>query len=146
VIIKKVKKQDSQDVFKWRNDKVSIYFSKKKKRLSLINHNKWFNKNLDKQKIKFFMGFIKKKKVGIVRFDIKKNRYAKVSINLNPKMRNRHLSKVLLGIAIKKFIKFKKIKLFAEIKKNNFRSISCFIKNSFYYFKTKDKFNYYIRN
>jgi len=93
------------------------------------------------------MGYLKKKKVGVVRFNIKrKNKYAIVSINLNPKMRNKSLSKTLLRMAIKKFLKFKKIKLFAEIKRNNHRSINCFVKNDFFYIKTKSNFNFYKRN
>jgi len=147
VIIKEVKKEDSQDILNWRNNKTSIFFSKKKKRISLNKHKIWFSRNLLSPSIKFYMGYLKKKKVGVVRFNIKrKNKYAIVSINLNPKMRNKSLSKTLLRLAIKKFLKFKKIKFFAEIEKNNHRSINCFIKNDFFYIKTKNNFNFYKRN
>jgi len=147
VIIKEVKKEDSRDIFKWRNNKVSVFFSKKKKRISLNKHKIWFSRNLLSPSVKFYMGYLKKKKVGVVRFNIKrKNKYAIVSINLNPKMRNKSLSKTLLRMAVKKFLKFKKIKLFAEIKKNNHRSINCFVKNEFFFIKTKSNFNFYKRD
>ncbi len=134
MIIQKIIKKDSLDIWLWRNDKKSIFFSKNKKKITLEAHNKWFRKNLKNKKIEFYIGSIvkknEKKKVGIVRFNIK-SKYALVSINLNPIMRGKNLSYILLAASIKKFLKFKKIKLIAEIKKNNFASIKCFLKNGF---------------
>ena len=83
-----------------------------------------------------------KKKIGVVRFNIKR-KFALVSINLNPSMRGKSLSYILLSGAIKKFFKFKKIKLIAEIKKNNLASIKCFLKNRFYFFKSRNQYNFY---
>ena len=144
--VRKVTKKDSLEILSWRNDKISSSFSKKKKKITLECHNKWFEKNLKNKKIKFYLGFIikknKKNNVGIVRFNIKNN-YALVSINLNPSMRGKGLSYVLLAATIKKFLKFKKIKLIAEIKRNNFASISCFLKNEFFLLKSKNHYNYY---
>jgi len=145
MIVRKVTKKDSLEILSWRNDKISISFSKKKKKITLERHNKWFEKNLKNKKIKFYLGFIIKKckkNVGVVRFNIKNN-YALVSINLNPSMRGKSLSYVLLAAAIKKFLKFKKIKLIAEIKRKNFASISCFLKNEFFLLKSENQYNYY---
>jgi L-amino acid N-acyltransferase YncA len=58
-------------------------------------------------------------------------------------MRGQNLSSVLLAAGIKKFLKFKKKKLIAEIKKNNLASINCFLKNSFYLIKSKNNYNFY---
>ena len=91
-----------------------------------------------------FSGKRERKKVGVVRFN-NKNKYALVSINLNPIMRKKKLSYVLLAAGIKKFLKFKKIKLIAEIKKNNLASIKCFLKNGFYFFKSRNQHNFYQR-
>ena len=147
MIVRKVTKRDSLEILSWRNDKISIYFSKKKK-VTIESHSKWYEKNLKNKKIKFYLGFIikknKKNNVGIVRFNIKNN-HALVSIKLNPSMRGKGLSYVLLAAAIKKFLKFKKIKLIAEIKRNNFASISCFLKNRFIFFKSRNYYNYYQR-
>ena len=148
MIIQKITKKDSLDIWQWRNDKKSIFFSKNKKKVTLDVHNKWFEKNLKNKKIKFYIGSIVnkklKKKVGVVRFDIK-NKYALVSINLNPVMRGKKLSYILLAGAIKKFLKFNKIKLNAEIKKNNHASIKCFLKNGFCFFKARNLYNFYKR-
>ena len=149
MIIRKITKKDSLDIWLWRNDKKSIFFSKNQKIITLESHNKWFKKNLKNKKIKFYIGSLinnnKKEKVGVVRFDIK-SKYALVSINLNPVMRGKSLSYILLAGSIKKFFKFKKIKLIAEIKKSNLASINCFLKNSFSYLKSKNNYNYYQRS
>jgi RimJ/RimL family protein N-acetyltransferase len=149
MIIQKIKKKDSLDIWLWRNDKKSIYFSKNKKKINLKVHNKWLKKNLSDRKIKFYIGSLikrnKKKKVGIVRFNIK-SKYALVSINLNPAMRGKRLSYILLAAAIKKFFKLKKIKLMAEIKKNNPASIKCFLQNGFCFFKSRNQHNFYYKS
>jgi RimJ/RimL family protein N-acetyltransferase len=149
MIIQKIKKKDSIDIWLWRNDPVSIFYSKNKKRITLETHNKWFHKNLKDKKIKSYIGYFvkknEKKKVGVVRFDIK-NKYALVSINLNPIMRGKGLSYVLLAAGIKKILKFKKIKLIAEIKNNNITSINCFLKNGFYFLKSRKQYNFYQRS
>ena len=146
MIIQKIKKQDSLDIWLWRKDKKSIFFSKSKKKITLESHNKWFKNNLNNKKIKFYLGTTvkknKKKKIGVVRFNIK-SKYALVSINLNPVMRGKSLSYILLKACIKEFLKFKKIKLIAEIKKNNFASINCFYKNGFCLFKSRNQHNFY---
>ena len=56
--IREIKKKDSLDIFLWRNDKVSIFFSKKKKKITLKNHNKWFERNLINTKKKSYIGFL----------------------------------------------------------------------------------------
>jgi hypothetical protein len=144
--IQKIAKKDSLDIWLWRNDKKTILFSKSKKKISLEAHNKWFKKNFNNRKTKFYIGTIfkknQRKKVGVVRFDIK-SKHALVSINLNPVMRDKSLSYILLAAGIKKFLKFKKIKLIAEIKKNNFASMNCFYKNGFCFFKARNQYNFY---
>ena len=148
MIIRKITKKDSLDIWRWRNDKKSIFFSKNKKKVNLDFHNKWFEKNLKNKKIKFYIGCLVngyQKKVGVARFDIK-SKYALVSINLNPDMRGKSLSYIFLASAIKSFLKFKKIKLIAEIKKNNLKSINCFLKNDFYFLKSKNNYNFYQRS
>ena len=149
MIVQRVKKKDLLDIWIWRNDAKTIFFSKNKKKISLKKHNQWFSKALHNSKIKFYIGviFYKKKetKVGIVRFDIKK-RYALVSINLNPQMRGKKLSDILLAMCIRKFLKLRKIKLLAEINKNNLASISCFLKNNFIFLKSKNQYSFYQRS
>ena len=58
MIIQKITKKDSLDVWLWRNDKKSIFFSKNKKKITLEAHNKWFRKNLKNKKIEFYIKVI----------------------------------------------------------------------------------------
>jgi RimJ/RimL family protein N-acetyltransferase len=149
MLIHKVAKKDLLDIWLWRNDAKSIFFSKNKKKITFKAHNKWFKKNFKNKKIKFYIGYLvkknEKKKVGVVRFNIK-SKYVLVSINLNPTMRGKSLSYMLLAAGIKKFLKFQKMKLIAEIKKNNIASINCFLKNGFYFLKSKNQYNFYQRS
>ena len=61
-------------------------------------------------------------------------------------MRGKGLSYVLLAAGIKKILKFKKIKLIAEIKNNNITSINCFLKNGFFFLKSRKQYNFYQRS
>ena len=60
-------------------------------------------------------------------------------------MRKKGLSGILLAEGIKKFFKFKKINLIAEINNKNLASINCFLKNKFNFLKLKDNYNIYQR-
>ena len=149
MIVNKATKKDLLDIWLWRNDKKSIFFSKNQKKITLKSHKKWFEKNLTNIRVKFYLGYLikknGKKKVGVVRFNIN-DKYTLVSINLNPIMRSKGLSHILLAVAIKKFLRFKKTKLIAEIKNNNLASIKCFLKNKFYFLKRKNSYNFYQRS
>jgi hypothetical protein len=149
MIVKKVTNNDSLDILSWRNDKKTIFFSTNAKLVNEEAHKKWFKKRLSDPRTKFYMGYQikknKKKKIGVVRFDIK-IKYALVSINLNPRMRGKKLSSILLSLAIKKFLKYKKIKLVAQIKNKNVFSIRIFLKNNFFFFKSKNRYVFYQRN
>ena len=75
MIIQKITKKDLLDIWIWRNDKKSIYFSKNKKKITLEAHTKWFDKNLKNKKMKFYIGYLckenVKKEIGVVRFYLK---------------------------------------------------------------------------
>ena len=148
MFIKKISQKDFLDIWLWRNDNKTIFFSKKKNKIKLKDHYKWLNINLKSKKNFFFIGLInhnyKKEKVGIVRFYLK-YKHALVSINLNPKMRGRKLSYILLSKSIKKFLKFKKVKMVAEIDKKNYASISIFLKNKFILKQARKNYNLYCR-
>jgi RimJ/RimL family protein N-acetyltransferase len=149
MIVKKVTNNDSLDILSWRNDKKTIFFSANDKLVSKESHKNWLKKCLSDPRTKFYMGYLinknEKKKIGVVRFDIK-TKYALVSINLNPRMRGKKLSSILLSAAIKKFLRCKNIKLVAQIKNNNIASISCFLKNNFFFFKSKNQYVFFQRN
>jgi hypothetical protein len=61
MIVKKATKKDLLDIWLWRNDKKSIFFSKNQKKITLKSHNKWFEKNLINIRVKFYLGYLIKK-------------------------------------------------------------------------------------
>jgi UDP-2,4-diacetamido-2,4,6-trideoxy-beta-L-altropyranose hydrolase len=138
---------NSLDVFVWRNDPISCQMFINKNKVTLEEHNKWFESSLSNPLRKFYIGILADKKVGICRFDMNsKMTSAEVSINLNPCMRGKNLSYEFLSECIKTYRKTNQIKLTATIKKENNASSRIFQKCSFsivdedagYYFLMKN--------
>jgi hypothetical protein len=61
MIIRKTVKKDSLDIWLWRTDEMSVFFSKNKKKITIKNHNRWFKRNLKNPKEKSYIGLIEKK-------------------------------------------------------------------------------------
>ena len=136
---------DSKDIWKWMNDKHTRSMFIAYKYIYWQNHSNWFQKALKSNKILIYIGLLKKKKIGVVRFDIdKSSKRALVSLNLNPIMRGKNLSYLILLNSINEFKKEYNIKLFAKIKKINTPSIKCFAKVGFIFNKSDSEYNYYI--
>jgi hypothetical protein len=73
MIIKKVTKKDLLDIWLWRNNRTTIYFSKNKKKISLTNHTKWLYKILLNAKIKFYMEYlVRRNKINKIKFFLNK--------------------------------------------------------------------------
>ena len=143
--VRLVESLDSKDIWKWRNDKLTRDMFIDNKYIYWINHSNWFQKAIKSNKILMYIGLLKDKKIGVVRFDLEKNsKSAIVSLNLNPIMRGKNLSNLLLLNSINEFRKIYNIKLFAKIKKINTPSIKCFTKVGFLFNKSDSEYNYYI--
>jgi hypothetical protein len=146
MITRAVHQSDLFEIFLWRNDSKTILYSLKSKKITFLQHLNWFRKSLVNHNVKMYIGLKKinhkLSKIGVVRFDIKKN-FAIVSINLNPHFRGKKFSSQLLKLCIKNLFNFKKINLKATIKNNNFPSIKCFLKNGFVLSISGSKFSSY---
>ncbi len=140
-----VQKKDQNQLLKWANDISVRKASKRKKKISFIEHEKWFNKKLKNQNSRMYIFCIKKKFVGQVRFDKVKNKNF-ISYSVDKKYRRKGYGKEILKKAInkiKKQIKFKEV--YAKVKKNNIASIKifeslsfeCYYKNYSYFFKKR---------
>ena len=103
MLIRKVNSSDCEDIFVWRNDNLTRKMSFDQSLISIQNHNKWFNKILSDQNAITYLGNDKNFKIGICRFEIiRKKRIVEVSINVNPKFRNKGYAKILLEKSIQK--------------------------------------------
>ena len=146
MLIRELQINDIFDIFVWRNDIKTVFYSKKNKKIKFFEHLGWYIRFLINLNIRIYIGLKKKNqkllKIGIVRFDIKK-KIATVSINLNPEFRSKKYSSHLLKLSIKKFLKFKKINLNAIIKNDNLSSIKCFKNNRFILSNSRSKFSIY---
>lgn len=96
---------DSAKLFAWRNDPVSIKFSKSARPVSYKEHQDWFNLVLKEGLTHIFIGAHGSTIIGMVRFDqLNVNTLTyNVSINLEPRLRGQGLGGRLLESAIKYF-------------------------------------------
>jgi len=147
ILIKFANSKDAKEVWKWRNDITTRSMFVTSNYINWNSHLKWYQKVLANKNIYFFVGWVKNKKIGTTRFDCYNNKkIAKVSINLNPEMRNKKLSHKFLLKSMKKFRKYSKFNLTAKIKKNNFASIKCFTKCGFNFRRSYKMYYYYLLN
>lgn len=124
---------NSRDIWTWRNDPDTRAMSISTDEISWEEHSRWYRDILADPNRYLYLGRLADNaNVGICRFDVDtlKN-VAHVSINLNPAMRGRNLSHVLLAAAIAAFWNEKNVSLLATIKQGNAASIRCFLKCGF---------------
>ena len=148
IIVVRATKNDSKDIWSWRNDELTLLMFKKGNIVSWQEHSQWFENSLNNSSRCLYLGYLgENEKIGMCRFDInaEKNN-AEVSINLNPMFRNRNLSYRLLNSGIEEFLKVKNTALIAWIKKSNTASIKCFMKCGFVFDRFESDFALYIRN
>ena len=138
-------KKDQKQLLKWANDISVRKISKRKKKISFIEHEKWFNKKLNNQNCKMYIFYIKNKFIGQVRLDKVKNKNL-ITYSVDEKYRRKGYGKEILNKAINKIKKKIKLKeVYAKVVKNNIASkkifealsFECYYKNRFYYFKRR---------
>jgi RimJ/RimL family protein N-acetyltransferase len=141
--IRNAESYDSVDVFEWRNDQLSCHMFVNNKKVTREEHEIWFQSSLRNPLKKLYIGIDSNEKIGICRFDYdESNNSSEVSINLNPKMRNKNLSYQFLVSSIKKYTLENPCTLKATIKKENKASLKIFEKCVFVYFAEDDDFYY----
>ena len=145
IIIRKLEKKDSIDIFEWRNDSLSRSMFVSTEPIAKEEHNEWFNNSLKNPLVTIYLGMMLDIKLGVCRFDFNpKAKSAQVSINLNPIMRGKNLSYILLKKAISKYKKNHDYDLTATIKKKNIASIRLFENCDFIKTKSDDTYLYFI--
>ncbi len=145
IVVLKATANDSKEIWSWRNDELTKKMFMSTNDISWENHSHWYKKSLENPNMDLYLGFLNgETKIGMCRFDIDTSKkIAKVSINLNPKFRNKKLSTKLLLCAINKFYEERNVDLIATIKKINARSITCFTKIGFMFDHEDDEYNHY---
>lgn len=136
MIIRKVRKEDCDDMFEWLNDEQTrrASFNAPPRPVSYASHREWLKKSLKNSKRQIYIGENESgEKIGIVRMD-KINKFAaECSINISPKMRGKGYGKGLITMACKQVdAKRNSILLIARTRKNNIASIKVFKKAGFF--------------
>jgi len=115
--------KDSKDIWKWRNNIITRQNCTNQGVVTWSEHCDWY-KNALKNRIIIISIQNKKNKIGIVRYDkVDKFEYD-ISININPKYRNKKYGKLVI-LDSEKFIK-KNCVIIAKIKPSNLASINLF--------------------
>ena len=144
ISIRNAEKTDSNDVFLWRNDRISRVNFFNQEPIEFTSHAKWYQRAMVNPDIVLFIGLLESKKIGVCRFDIKEeNMSAEISINLNPIFRGKNLSKIFLEKSVAKFLNTNKLTLLAKIKNTNNRSEKIFEKCGFSFIKEQNNIRYY---
>jgi L-amino acid N-acyltransferase YncA len=148
LIIRPATADDSREIWQWRNDPLSRCMSKNTETISLEGHMQWVRAALANPAITMYIGISPQgEKVGICWFNIYADKpTAAISLNLNPEMRGRHLSKSLLSRSVDMFYKKNVQTILALIKKENLYSIACFTKCGFILTEEKGDYFHYTFN
>lgn len=145
LIVLRASETDSKDIWEWRNDALTKQMSISSDSISWETHNIWFQKSLLNPNCYLYLGFVDGiEKIGMCRFDVASSaNIAQVSLNLNPKHRNKRLSSQLLSQALDMFFEERNVDLVATIKKINTASIKCFTKSGFTFESEDADYNHY---
>tara|TARA_B100000989_G_C19461118_1_gene436248 strand:- start:600 stop:1052 length:453 start_codon:yes stop_codon:yes gene_type:complete len=145
--LKKINKTHKVILYKWHKLKSVTKNSLKGKKANIVEHNKWFTKQLlSKNLIKLI--YIGKIPVGVIRLE-KKNSFYLISYMVAPKYRRRGIAYKAIKQLISNLKKKKIKKVVAIVKKNNIPSLKIFDRLKFKKisnFSNKNffKFNYKI--
>ena len=122
--VRKANLSDCETIYKWVNKKDSLlnklYTNKK---IKFSDHKNWYSNILNDKNSYIWIIFFKKKKVGQVRMEYKKDLFHEVDIYLDEQFREKGIAKTSFQL-VESRINVKNLK--AKIKKNNISSFTFF--------------------
>jgi RimJ/RimL family protein N-acetyltransferase len=141
IVIRRVRPEDSSDLFAWRNDPQTREASIRQASISWDEHREWFNESLANPSRRIFVADISEgygfaEPVGMCRFDtLGPSGTAEVSVNLNPNFRGRGLATPILNSAIGEYFRERgsPTDLLAKIRPSNVASVRAFGAAGFLY-------------
>lgn len=127
MLIRTAKQADCKDVFQWRNDLENRLMFLDESEVAFHDHLNWFMNALEDQFCNMYILETNGNKVGICRFVYNDNQgCSEVSINLNPRFKNKGFGKKLLKMAISSYYAKNTVILSATIKNENYASKKIF--------------------
>ncbi len=117
ISLKKVTTKDSPYILHWRNDKYSRRYSGNQKIISKEEHRFWLSNELKNKKNILLVARKNNIRVGFIRYNFLESNIYEVSINLNPKYRNKGIGEIFI-LKSENFLS-KNCLIYANVKKNN---------------------------
>lgn len=141
--IRFLSESDCEDLYNWRNDKVTRKYSINKNIINKKKHLSWYSSFIAHNRKNTYILLKNKTKIGLcsIREGDKnfKKKYFVKSYLINPKFRNQGFGSIVLHKSIKKFLQKKKQNIYAIVHINNNPSLITFLKNDFYFDKVINK-------
>lgn len=138
--LRKVTPQDCELLFEWINEPVVRENAFNSDSIEWEEHKKWFQDQLENNKIQIYIGEVEGEPVGQVRFE-KENSFAVISVTIASKFRGQGYGSKLINKGSRKILQkhdsLKELK--ARIKKFNKASIKAF-QSAGYEFEREDTF------
>ena len=124
--LKPLLKKDKNILYKWANDEDTVKSSLRNKKITFIQHQKWFNKIYNSKNVKIYLMHLKNLPIGQIRFDIFKNKIL-VDYSIDRFIRGKGYGNLIVKMGMKKIEKYKNTKIIeAVVKKNNSKSKKIF--------------------
>ena len=130
--LRKVKCEDKEQIYKWRNSPYLIKLGSSGKKVSWDEHSKWFEKTIDDPLVYLYIICNNKLSVGQLRFELFEDTFFKTSIYLDKKFIGKGLGPKALILGCSLVSKeYEQGTFIAHIKDDNQASIKAFQKAGF---------------
>ena len=138
-----VTREHSLPIWVWRNDPMTRRMSTNVDVIGWDTHRAWFEKTLADKNILFLFARSNNVGCGVVRFDFLSADRAEISINLNPKLRDRGIGTNVLRRSCAMMSRNFTGEFVAEIRRENSGSCWVFEKSRFSKFGESEDYVYY---
>ena len=137
----------SRNIWMWRNDPITRYYSRNNKMISWEDHDSWFRQLITHSECYLYIGMTVspciKNSIGMIRFDICSSspKECEVSINIAPNARGKGYGRLLLEKGTTEFTQEIKrsIRVIAEVRSDNVASTRLFRSAGYSRIKTNEK-------
>ncbi len=124
--LKPLLKKHKNLLYKWANDEDAVSSSLRNKKITFIQHQKWFNKIQNSKNVKIYLMYLKNLPIGQIRFDIFKKKIL-VDYSIDRFIRGKGYGNLIVTMGMKKITKYKNKRIIeAVVKKSNSRSKKIF--------------------
>lgn len=146
ILIRHAEIEDSDDLFEWRNDKITRDMSMNSEPVDRNSHDDWLVRVLADKNRRLYIAMLGDEKLGVCRLDLQQPAdSAEVSININPSFRGRGFAKFVLEKSIEKFFAdIRPMRLTAKVKIENIQSKKSFESVGFVLEREVDGLNFFI--